>query len=149
MKKVAILFTLMLAFVAATFAQNPADTKPLQSAPSADKMDKMAKHHGGGLKKQLGLTDEQNAKVQNVNATYKGKLKAIKTDASLSKDQKRAAMLEVGKSHDTEMQSVLTADQYSKFSTMKHDKMAQAKERRGNRKGGTRPDNGEKPDEKN
>jgi periplasmic protein CpxP/Spy len=128
MKKVAILFAVMLAFVANTFAQNDAVAAPLKSEISS-KSERKAKMKR--TTKELGLTADQKTKMKEMGQSLKGKMMAIKTDATLSKDQKKMQIGEVAKSHEVEIKGILTPEQFTKWEAMK-------KERRANRgiKGG-------------
>ena len=130
MKKVIVLFVAILAFAANSFAQDASQTQPLKS----DKSEKVGKHRGGkgkradGMKmnKELNLTADQSKHMKDIGNTYKGKMQALRTDNSLSKEQKKAQMTEIKKSHDTEVKGVLNTEQYTKMTNMKkqrHDKM--------------------------
>ena len=156
MKRVIILFAVIFAFAANTFAQSGSQTDN-QAAPTTEKM---RKHKGGGkpnkalemsMKKQLNLTSEQEMRMKDIGGTYKGKMKAIQSDNTLDKTQKKAQLAELRKAHDTEIKGVLNNDQYAKFTELKKqraDKM-KAQKGKGHGKGkgqgkGTRQ-NGETP----
>ncbi|MBL7816982.1 MAG: hypothetical protein JNL70_18305 [Saprospiraceae bacterium] len=133
MKKVMILFAAILAFTAASFAQ----TSDSQPAPVGAKMEKPQGHKGKGkhmkqahthMKKELNLSADQDKRMKEIGNTYKGKIQAIRTDNALSKEQKKAQLQDVQKSHDAEVKGVLSAEQYTKFTDMK-------KQRRDNMKG--------------
>jgi periplasmic protein CpxP/Spy len=119
MKKVAILCVFMCAFVANTFAQNDAVAAPL-------KTDIMSKADRKANKKQaakdLGLTADQKAKMKEIGQSLKGKMMAIKSDATLTKDQKKAQLGEVAKSHESEVKALLSPEQFTKWEAMKKER---------------------------
>ncbi|NJN34100.1 MAG: hypothetical protein HC817_07485 [Saprospiraceae bacterium] len=57
--------------------------------------------------------------MKTVSATYKGKWKAIRTDQSLSKDQKIAQIQETKTAYDAEIKGILTPEQYTKWTEMR------------------------------
>ena len=128
MKRVIVLFALIAAFAANSFAQTDNQAAPIQQQTEKVKGGgkKHGKHAGADMKKQLNLTAEQETKMKTIGGTYRGKMQAIKGDNTLSKDQKKAQFAELQKSHDAEIKGVLNGDQYAKFTEMK-------KQRRDNR----------------
>lgn len=139
MKKAIVLFVAILAFAANSFAQNAPQTQPLQSNNS----EKVGKHRGGNgkhadgmdMKKELNLTADQSKRMKDIGNTYKGKRQALRTDNSLSKEQKKAQMSEMKKSHDSEVKGVLNADQNAKMSEMKKQRRDKMKAHKGEHKG--------------
>ena len=153
MKRVIILLAVIFAFAANSFAQTGSQTDN-QAAPTGAKMEKHkggkpkdGKHGGArNLKKELNLTAEQETRMKDIGSTYKGKMKAIQTDNTLDKEQKKAQFLAVRNAHEAEVKGVMNADQYAKFTELKkqrHDKMkahkgewkgkgAKGKEQKGN-----------------
>lgn len=149
MKKVIVLFVAIVAFAANSFAQTPTQAET-QKAPKSEKVRKhkgeKGKHADGmDMKKDLNLSAEQSNRMKDIGNSYKGKMKALKTDNSLSKEQKKAQMSDLKKSHEADMKGVLTADQYTKFTEMKkqrHDKMKAHKgehKGKGKKQGGATP----------
>ncbi len=147
MKKIIVLFVAILAFAANSFAQSATQIET-ENKPKTEKV--KGKKGGKGkragkmdMKKELNLTSDQSSKMKNIGNTYKGKMKTLKTDETLSKDQKKAQMAEMKKSHDAELIGVLNADQHAKFTDMKkqrHEKMKAHKgehKGKGKKKGGT------------
>jgi periplasmic protein CpxP/Spy len=150
MKKLAIVFALMFAMVANTFAQADATPAPLSDAKTskvdrkankADKADRKANR--GGAADELGLSADQKAKMKELGQSLKGKIKAIKTDASLSKDQKKMQIGEVAKSHQTELKGILTPEQFTKFTEMKKARKASKGQKRGRKGGAASDDDGQ------
>ncbi len=136
MKKVAILFAFMCAFVANTFAQNDAAPAPLKTEKES-KADRKANRKQAA--NDLGLTADQKAKMKEIGQSVKGKMMAIKSDASLTKDQKKAQIGEVAKSHESEVKALLSPEQYTKWETMKKERREKMKEYRG-KKGNNKSD---------
>ncbi|MDZ7880079.1 MAG: hypothetical protein U5L45_20545 [Saprospiraceae bacterium] len=83
----------------------------------------------------LGLTSDQKAKMKDIAQSFKGKMKAIKTDASLSRDQKKTQMGEVAKSHEAELKAVMTPEQFTKYSEMKKARQDNNREKRAQKQG--------------
>jgi Spy/CpxP family protein refolding chaperone len=69
--------------------------------------------------KELGLTSDQEAKWKVITEQEKPVLEAIHSDASLSKEAKRAKMLETNKSFGDQRRAVLTPEQQKKFDEMR------------------------------
>jgi periplasmic protein CpxP/Spy len=138
MKKLFLMLSAMFALVATTFAQTAQAADPVeQKQKGKDKMHTRHQHKDAqGAMKSLGLNEEQKTKMKTVHGSYQGKFKAIKTDQTLSKEQKMAQMKELKAAQDAETKGILTPDQYTKLGEMKKNRMAQAKEHRG--KGGKR-----------
>jgi periplasmic protein CpxP/Spy len=148
MKKLAIVFVLMCAMVANTFAQADATPAPLQDAKTnkvdrkankADKVDRKAKMKAAA--DELGLSADQKAKMKELGQSLKGKMRAIKTDESLTKDQKKAQAKEVAISHQTELKAIMTPEQFTKFTEMKKARRANNGQKRGKKGGAAQDDN--------
>jgi Spy/CpxP family protein refolding chaperone len=121
MKKVAILFVFMCAFIANTFAQTDAVPAPIQSA-KMEKKERKAKMKQAA--NDLGLTSEQKVKMKEIGQSLKGKMMAIKSDASLTKDQKKAQIGDVAKQHQADLKAVLSPEQFTKWEEMKKARRA-------------------------
>ncbi len=111
----------LFSFSFAVTAQNaPTATTP-NSAPvekRMGKMDKMGKMGGGEkIKEKLGLTDDQAAKFKAIADTYKGKMKAIRTDAAAATDKAavKQQVQTLRASEQAEIKALLTPDQYTKY----------------------------------
>ena len=144
MKKVIVLFAVIIAFAANSFAQNATQTDN-QTAPLKEKVGKhnkgdKGKHAGAiDMKKDLNLSSDQETRMKNIGSTYKGKMQALRSDNTLDKNQKRVQMVEMQKAHEAEVKGVLNSEQYTKFTEMKkqrHDKMKAHKgEHKGKKQG--------------
>jgi periplasmic protein CpxP/Spy len=139
MKKVIVLFIAILAFAANTFAQSATQTET-QKAPKTER----GKGHRGGngkhagkmdMKKALNLSSDQSNSMKKIGNDYKGKMKALKTDETLSNEQKKAKMADIKKLHDAEVKGVLNADQYAKLTEMKKQHQGKMQGEKGVHKG--------------
>lgn len=66
------------------------------------------------MKKELNLTDEQAAKIKDINATYATKIKAIRDNSSLSKEEKKQQLSALMKERKNAVDKVLTQEQIKK-----------------------------------
>lgn len=73
------------------------------------------------LKEKLALTDDQSAKLKSQHQVLKQKKMAIKNDASLSAEVKKAKMKDLKKEASEQRQSVLTTDQLAKMNELKKE----------------------------
>jgi Spy/CpxP family protein refolding chaperone len=116
-----------------------AEDAPAQ--PPADKPEQRHERGPGAMMeraaKELGLTDDQQAKWKDIGAQEKTAMDALKADTTVAKEDKRAKMREINKSFADQRRAILTADQAAKFDEMR----AKMRER------GPRPPKGDKPDE--
>lgn len=80
----------------------------------------MAKKGGERMKTQLGLTDEQSAKMDSHRKEMGEKMKSIRENKSLSDEQKKEQMKSLMKTQKENMKSILTEDQLKKLIEMKH-----------------------------
>lgn len=95
--------------------------EPAKGGKGADKA-AMGKERLEKMKTNLGLTDDQAKKVQDVMAGQREKMKALKDDASLSKDQK-AEKMKAGRAEvDAAIAAILTPEQKAKWDQMKKDR---------------------------
>lgn len=67
------------------------------------------------LKSELGLTDEQAAKMKASREEMMKKMKAVRDDESLSSDARKEKMKALKEEHKTQMKKVLTAEQLKKL----------------------------------
>lgn len=72
--------------------------------------------------KDLNLTSEQSAKLKSQREASKAKIDAIKSNSSLTEEQKKAQIKEVMKSSKADMKNVLTAEQMKKMQEMKKER---------------------------
>ncbi len=75
----------------------------------------MMKERAEKMKVHLGLTDEQSAKLEKSRKEMGDKLRTIRENKSLTEEQKREQMRELGKKQKEEMKSILTKEQLEKM----------------------------------
>lgn len=135
MKKIlAIAFSLSL-FAMTANAQVKRNTNPSQSMQS----DSSHKMRQGNMMKDLNLTTQQKAQLKESQQAMKQQRDAIKNDATLTQDQKKAKMQDLRKTQQDKLNSILTPEQKAKMAADKKDwkgKPGQSahaeKERKGN-----------------
>ena len=86
------------------------------------KADGFGKGHDGDRKdkmkefgKELNLTAEQQAKVTSVNSEFKTKMESLRSNSTLSQDEKREQFKKLAESHKTSLKAVLTQEQIAKM----------------------------------
>lgn len=75
----------------------------------------MMKERAEKMKAHLGLTDDQSAKLEKSRKEMGDKMRAIRENKSLTEEQKREQMRELGKKQKEEMKSILTKEQLEKM----------------------------------
>lgn len=89
--------------------------------------EQMARHMVEQLKKELGLTEEQVAAIEKAAAAEREKREAIRSNTSLTKEQKRQEMRASRQRMDAAIAAVLTPEQKTKWEEIR----AQRKEKAG------------------
>jgi periplasmic protein CpxP/Spy len=133
MKKLFLLGTLLMAFVFTSFAQTDNQPAPVSMEKKRGRGNPQAQ--ANNVKKALGLSDEQASKMKDARATLQGKMKAIKSDNSLSKEQKMAQVKTAATAFDGEVKGILTPEQFTKWSEMKQNMKGKMKGKRQGKKG--------------
>ena len=90
------------------------------------------------LQTQLGLTDDQTAKVKGILMSGREQMKALREDTTLSPEDRRGKTMAMMKGENEQIKAVLTPDQRTKFEAMEKQQREQQRERRENG-GGTPP----------
>jgi protein CpxP len=70
------------------------------------------------LTKKLKLTTDQQAKVKDALESEHSQMESTHQDSSLSQDDRRAKMMEIHKSTDTQIRGLLDANQQKKWDEM-------------------------------
>ena len=83
-----------------------------------DKMQQMQSKHFDKMQSQLGLTGDQTTKLKAKNDELNQKMEAIRNNTTLTQDQKRDQMRQLGQERKAYMESILTADQKKKMEEM-------------------------------
>ena len=129
MKKVSLLVALMLAIFSVSFAQTATAQTPVPPEKTWTKGDGGG-HRGEGLKKKLGLTDDQAAKLKATHADFKAQGAAIRANTSLSKDDRKSQMAALKTSRDQAIQGILTPTQFTQYTQMLEQGKEKMKEKR-------------------
>jgi Spy/CpxP family protein refolding chaperone len=74
------------------------------------------------LRKELNLTAEQKEKMVSANAELKTRMTALKSDKSLTKEQKRAKIQELVKNRREQFKSILTKEQAEKLQALRKER---------------------------
>ncbi|MGC4055782.1 MAG: hypothetical protein QM757_43760 [Paludibaculum sp.] len=93
-----------------------------------------APQKGGGqqaqrMAQELGLNDDQKAKIQPILAEEAGKLKALRADTTLSNRDRRQKMLALRDDYDKQLKPILTEDQFKKMQELRAERRQQARKR--------------------
>jgi Spy/CpxP family protein refolding chaperone len=110
--------TLALAAAFCTTLAFAEDQKPAPGAgenPRGGRQQMTPEQRADRLKQELGLTDDQTAKVKAVYEKNQDKFKALREDKSLSEEDRRAKFREMMKSTMEDVSAILTPEQKTKF----------------------------------
>ena len=91
------------------------------------------------LTKQLKLTSDQQPKVLDVLKSEQSQMEKLRSDSSLSQDDRRSKMMDIHKASNDQIRALLTADQQKKW-----DEIQSRREQWGHHPEGQ--DSGAKPD---
>ena len=83
--------------------------------------DKNEMHNGGGggLMKELNLTDAQKAQMKPIREEMRAKMEAIRQNTALTEEQKKNQMEVLHKEQKQKMEAVLTPEQRTKFEELR------------------------------
>ena len=78
-------------------------------------------NRGQGFQKELGLTTDQQQKMEQVRNDFRTKFTSLRSDNTLTQEQKKEKMRELRQQQQEQMKSILTPDQIQKMeSTRQH-----------------------------
>ena len=113
MKKLALALSLAVVISAPAFAE---DQKPAGAEGERGKrFNASPEERANHLKTELGLTDEQTAKVKAVYEKNQEKFKALREDKAGSEEDRRSKFRELMKATVEEISPILTPEQKTKF----------------------------------
>jgi Spy/CpxP family protein refolding chaperone len=145
MKQVILSFVAIFAFVAVSFAQTPAvpaatatpaATSAATNAPAQkDKAPRMGNRDGqrGGGLKDLGLTADQETAFKAANQAHQAKVQAIMADKTIAVDAKKTQIDNLKAEYSANVQGILNADQFAKWSQKRADRAENKMEKRAER----------------
>jgi len=129
MKRILLSSTLALAFTAtAAFCQQSTPQQPAGDVTTQQAPAQHGRHHHAfdahkaaqHLGKRLNLTDDQTAKLEPILATQQQKVSSLRSDTSLTPDQRREQFRAIHKDTQTQFATVLTPDQMQQLQSMRH-----------------------------
>ncbi|MEP6617493.1 MAG: hypothetical protein ABJA57_12975 [Ginsengibacter sp.] len=82
------------------------------------------------MQSQLGLSNDQVARMKAERESFKTKAELIKNNSSLSNDQKKTQFLQLRKEREQNFKTFLNADQMKKFEEMKSKRWDDSKTKR-------------------
>lgn len=131
--KISLLVAGLAAASVPAFSATPTDaTTPAPAGKRAHLRGLLAKRQAkvrAHVAKRLDLTAEQKTQLKAKRDELKQSLKAVKDDASLTKEQKRTKVRELVQAERGQMRAVLTADQQAKLDQMR-EKQGKLREHR-------------------
>ena len=124
-----------VAAVGTAFAQDQAPPPPagtaMQGPPRGGMMD--PGRRSDMLKQNLNLTDDQTSQVKAIFQDSRTKMEAVRSNSSLSQDDRRSQMMSIRKAENDKVEALLTPDQKTNYAAMQ----AQMRDRmRGGASGG-------------
>ncbi|HEY1113123.1 MAG TPA: hypothetical protein VGE66_06160 [Chitinophagaceae bacterium] len=79
---------------------------------------------GAEFAKELNLSADQKAKMQQVRTDFRSKMEAVRNDNALTQEQKRTKFQELAKAHQEQMKSILTKEQIQKMQSLRKERPA-------------------------
>ena len=70
------------------------------------------------LTKQLKLTSDQQPKVLDILKSEQSQMESLRSDSSVSQDDRRSKMMDIHKTSDDQIRALLDADQQKKWDAM-------------------------------
>lgn len=112
---------LIIALSFSFFALN-ANSQVTRDAKPSQKVQRDSTHkRNGKMMKDLNLSDAQKAQLKESHENMKQQRDAVKNDASLTPEQKKAKMKELHQTQQAKMNSILTPDQQAKMQADKKE----------------------------
>lgn len=85
--------------------------------------DEMAKRQADRMTQELGLSADQSTKVQQIMLARGQEMQAMRGQAGGDRDKMREQMQASRSKYDAQFKEVLTADQYTKYTSMEANRM--------------------------
>ena len=70
------------------------------------------------LKKNLNLTDDQTSQVKSILEDSRSKMEAVRSNTSLSQEDRRSQMMSIHSSENEKINALLTPDQKTKYADL-------------------------------
>jgi Spy/CpxP family protein refolding chaperone len=91
------------------------------------KMEEMSAKRMDMMKQRLALTDAQSAQIKDLNSELHEKIKGIRENQSLAKEEKREQIKSLVKENREKMKSILTEEQLQKMKDGRHNRQEKTK----------------------
>ena len=128
-RKTLILFALGGALLAPVLrADDSANQSPPAASSPAHAGHSMREHRLQQLETKLQLTADQKPKVAAILDALDTKLRAIRSDASIERADKRTKSVDARKAADADIRALLTPDQQKIFDTLKPERPPHGKD---------------------
>jgi periplasmic protein CpxP/Spy len=118
----------LLALTLATVAYTVVPSAVAQDSGASDQQAAPPEHGRGGhfdpekrteiLTKQLKLTSDQQPKVLDILKSAQSQMQSLRSDTSLSQDDRRSKMMEIHKTSNDQVRALLDSDQQKKWDAM-------------------------------
>jgi len=115
MKPIYTLFALLFIAALPSFAQQSRDTIRPATQPAENPRRKMAE--------ELGLSKKQLKEFKEVNVEFAPKIKALRSDSTLEKRQKRQQVMQLMQQREDKIKSILTPEQLVKYQQLQKEQM--------------------------
>ncbi|MGD0414743.1 MAG: hypothetical protein ABSA80_05265 [Terriglobales bacterium] len=121
-----VLLAASLISIAAPFAAAQSSAQSSNDSPPNNQQGNGGWHHGPPdpaqrtqeLTKKLKLTSDQQTKVQDILQSEHSQMETLHQDTSLSQQDRHGKMMEIRKSTDTQIRTLLDSDQQKKWDEM-------------------------------
>jgi hypothetical protein len=109
-------------------------TTAAMSAQGENKMKHKQKSDINTIKKELNLTEEQTQKVMEARTATQAKMKVLKADENMTREEKKAVFMEIREEQRAKVDAILTDEQKAKRNALREEKKAEMKVKNQERK---------------
>jgi ribosome recycling factor len=74
------------------------------------------------IKERLSLSDDQTSQVKTILEDSRTKMEALRSNSSLSQDDRRSQMMSMRKAENDKIEGLLTPDQKTKYQAMEQER---------------------------
>jgi periplasmic protein CpxP/Spy len=109
-------------------ASNPASNSAPSAAPNPERQANM-------LAKKLGLTPDQQSKIETILANRQQQIQTIRADNTLAPRDRRAKVQQISRESDSDINAVLTGAQQKQYQQLKEERREKRQERQQQQQG--------------
>lgn len=122
--------TVLVVLVTALFVMGQTATAPQTPPQGHEEMGSIGSPEGHlqMLSERLNLTEDQKAKLKPILEDQAEQMRSLRSDTSLTPEQKAAKKKAIHETTHDQINAVLTPDQQEKFKEMKHEGMEKHKD---------------------